>query len=55
MSYTVRTRTGEAYRGASAIRAYHETLPATERGGLLWRLANQTLVSDIVVELHAAG
>ena len=55
MSYTERSCSGEAYRGASAIRAYHETLPAAERSGLLWRLANQALVSDIVVELHAAG
>ena len=44
MSYTVRTRTGKVHRGASAIRAYHETLPAAEKSGLLWRLANQALV-----------
>ena len=56
MGYHVRTAKGEMLRGADAIRAHHAALESDEqRRHLLWRLANQSLVSDIIVELHNAG
>ena len=49
------TQSWQVHRSAEAIRGYHEGLPEAEQQALIWRLANQSLVSDIIIELHNAG
>ena len=46
---------GQILDDADSIEAFHAALPLAEREGLLWRMANQSLLSDLILELHAAG
>lgn len=49
----VRTADGVELTSAEAIREHYDSLDETSRLGLLWRLANQSLLSDLIGELHA--
>ena len=55
MEYRVRTADGVELRSPEAIRAHYESLDEAGQGGLLWRLANQSLLADLISELHANG
>ena len=55
MSYWVKSEAGELLQGAAAVQAFHKALPPHERQRMLWRLANQSLLSELVLELHAQG
>ena len=51
----VRTADGDDLSDVSAIRAYYEGLDASGKGSLLWRLANQSVLADVIGEMHGAG
>ena len=55
MGYQVRGGTGVVLHEVSAIRQFHAGLSEDERCGMLWRLANQSLMSDVIIALHAFG
>ena len=55
MDYVVRTADGDELATPAAIRSFHGGLPANEQEGLLWRLANQSLLADVIGEMTLAG
>ena len=55
MRYAVRTPSGEQLRGADDVRKYHESLAEDEQTSMLWRLANQSLLSDLMIALMEHG
>lgn len=42
-------------RGPEAIRSFYWIMSEPQQQGMLWRLANPSLLSDVLVELRAAG
>lgn len=55
MEYHATTFNGTELEGAEAVGAFHASLDEKGQRGMLWRLANQSVLSDVIEAMHLHG